>query len=441
MLSGRMPQASGSVTRAAEFGAWMTLALCLATLGGFDALSRLLSDHDNLGDSDYAAMAAAWLALAGWAAARSLDALPARGGVRRRWCITALLLAALPYSAMFETDLAFTLNACLLSLALAFVLTRIVATEALPAGFRVRGGGNHPRGSPAIADQREWQADERKIRDSFFSKAAEFTAYVTVEAEDQLFFVATEDSGIGRPLFVKRTRGDIRHLGTAVRLLAQVGLSSAGSTFVDVGANIGTTTVTALRRYEFARAVALEPAPANFRLLRHNLLANNIESAVTALHVAVTEAEGEQRLVLSGASSGAHVLAPAVPNKPASAVMVQAVTLDGLVARGVIDPAAVGLLWIDTVGHEADVLAGASVLVSAGVPLVVALRTRSERWPKKKGSLLRLLAGYTDFAELRVEARLTRDLSGLLNAIEKPGTDLLAVRRLRSQLCSVSLSV
>jgi hypothetical protein len=42
------------------------------------------------------------------------------------------------------------------------------------------------------------------------------------------------------------------------------------------------------------------------------------------------------------------------------------------------------------------------------------------------------LAGYTDFAELRVEAWLTRDLSGLLNAIEKPGTDLLAVRRLRS---------
>jgi FkbM family methyltransferase len=276
--------------------------------------------------------------------------------------------------------------------------------------------------------ERARPGSERKLREVFFSSAVELTPYLAVEAGEEVFFVATDDAGLGRQLFVKGIRKDMAHLRMAVGLLEELGIRSAGSTFVEVGANIGTTTVTALRRHHFGRGVALEPAPANFRVLRLNLVANEVDSDVTALQVAVADTEEERPLALSGKSSGAHVLAPAVPKNPASTVVVQAVTLDGLVARGVVDPAVVGLLWIDAAGHETEVIAGASLLVGAGVPLVTALRPRSESWPRKKESLLRLLAGYTDFAELRAKARLMNDLGGLLDAIELRGTNLLACR-------------
>jgi hypothetical protein len=53
--------------------AWVILALSLAALGGYDAVSRLVADHDNFGDAQYVLMGAAWLALAAWAGGLVLD--------------------------------------------------------------------------------------------------------------------------------------------------------------------------------------------------------------------------------------------------------------------------------------------------------------------------------------------------------------------------------
>jgi FkbM family methyltransferase len=279
--------------------------------------------------------------------------------------------------------------------------------------------------------ERTQRRRERKVRAAFFSRAGELTPYLAVEAHEALFFVATDDVGVGGRLFANGTRGDMKYLRTGVRLLEGLGVRISGSTFVDVGANIGTTTVTALRQHGFAHAVALEPAPSNFFLLRLNLVANEVESDVTALQVAVTDKEGDEQLALSCASSGSHVLTPVAPENAASMLTVQAVTLDGLVARGTIDPASVGLLWIDAAGHEIEALAGASALVDAGVPLIVALRTGTESWQAKKESLCRLLTGYTHFAKLRGHVRLRNDLDAVLDSIKRSSTDLLAARHPR----------
>ena len=272
---------------------------------------------------------------------------------------------------------------------------------------------------------------QRKLRRAFFSRAGALTPYLAVESHEAFFFVATDDLGVGQRLFANRTRGDMKHLRTGMSLLEELGVRTIGSTFVDVGANIGTTTVTALRQHGFAHAVALEPAPSNFFLLRINLVANEVESDVTALQVAVTDKEGDEQLALSPASSGSHVLTPVAPENAASAVAVQAVTLDGLAARGTIDPARVGLLWIDAAGHEIEALAGASALVDAGVPLIVALRTGTESWQAKKESLRQLLTGYTHFAKLRGHPRLRNDLDAVLDSIKRSSTDLLAARHPR----------
>jgi hypothetical protein len=63
----------------------------------------------------------------------------------------------------------------------------------------------------------------------------------------------------------------------AIQLLAKLGHSVRLTTFVDVGANIGTHTLWALR-YGFESAVCIEADADNFRLLRVNQILNDMEA-------------------------------------------------------------------------------------------------------------------------------------------------------------------
>jgi FkbM family methyltransferase len=214
-----------------------------------------------------------------------------------------------------------------------------------------------------------------------------------------------------------------------MRLLEEYRPIGTGAVFVDVGANIGTTTVRAIRRHRFARAVALEPAPQNFRTLRLNLVANDIDSRVTAVQAAVSDHDGRVELALSSRTSGEHTIVPANGASPAT-LTVEAVSLDGLVERGVLDADAVGLLWIDAQGAEGLVLAGATALLERGVPIALAVRPKLANWRESRNALVRLLADYTDFADLRRGKRPpTGDLASLLDSATDGGGDLLAVRR------------
>ncbi len=239
----------------------------------------------------------------------------------------------------------------------------------------------------------------------------------------------TDGGSLGMLLFIRRRRKDAKALNKSVRLLDEYGLGVAGSTFVDVGANIGTTTVIALRHHPFSRGVAIEPSPANFQTLRLNLTVNGLEGAVRALEAAVSDEEGERALVLSGMSCGGHTLYPQRLQSTAAGTMtVKAVTLDGLVARGEIDPAHIGLLWVDAAGSEVNALAGASTLIEAGVPIAMAVRAKLASWPEVRPGVVKLLAPYTDFALLRGTGQRSNDVSSLLSGLHG-NSDMLAVRR------------
>jgi hypothetical protein len=112
-----------AATTARTFVAWLALALVLGAFGGLDGVRRFVADHNNFGDGNFLALAAAWLVLAAWAAARSFDALPARRrGIRKGWFVSALLLGALPYALMIGSHLGHLLNVGLLFFALVSAL-------------------------------------------------------------------------------------------------------------------------------------------------------------------------------------------------------------------------------------------------------------------------------------------------------------------------------
>ena len=279
--------------------------------------------------------------------------------------------------------------------------------------------------------RKEAKRDLRR-RFAFVERASRITPHVAVEKEGALFFVPTrQKAGIDR--FAKREWKEKRHLQRALEALEAVGVDVPRSTFVDVGAHIGTTTITAVHRFGFRSALAFEPELGNFRLLRANLGMNGLEASIRTFNVALSDRVGNAELALQSANGTRHHLLEAGETADET-VRVPVTTLDSFVAHGRLDPAEAGLLWLDVEGHELEVLQGANRLLECSVSLVMEFAPRKLRRDGRLRSLHRLLAEhYTHVIDLRSrpdgsEARPLDALTELAEHYRKGFTDLLVFR-------------
>lgn len=215
-------------------------------------------------------------------------------------------------------------------------------------------------------------------RASFFDSAAARSEYLSVRSGEALFLVKAEDQHVGRALYIKGGRGDMKLLTRTLRALSAIHGPEAveGRTFVEVGANIGTTTVSALLFHPLGRAVALEPERENFVTLRLNLTVNGLDDRALAIHAAASSSLGTVELVVDPTSSGLHSVVPedmldGRGGRKGTPTTVPSVTLDSLVGANVLTVDEVALIWIDAEHHEGSILRGASELVEAGVPVLI----------------------------------------------------------------------
>ncbi|HEY0392204.1 MAG TPA: FkbM family methyltransferase [Solirubrobacterales bacterium] len=168
------------------------------------------------------------------------------------------------------------------------------------------------------------------------------------------------------------------------RLKARGGWSGAeGNGFLDIGANIGTATVTAFREGAFAEAICFEPLPDNHRLLLENLAENGLADRVQTMNVALSDHDGEAdfevspnnsgdgRVRVAGSTGGAN----AFGEETRQIVKVRLARLDTACEEGLIDLSKISLAWIDAQGHEGQILTGAKRLMRSSIPLV------TEVWP------------------------------------------------------------
>ena len=140
---------------------------------------------------------------------------------------------------------------------------------------------------------------DRGARASFLHRAEELTPLVAVDAEGARFLLDTSDENITPSLFLKRSRGEIRSLRRAAAALGALGLRRVGGTLIDIGANVGTTTISALREHGFERAVACEPEVRNVRLLELNLVANGLRERVKVCPIAVGDSDRDVELLVA----------------------------------------------------------------------------------------------------------------------------------------------
>ena len=116
------------------------------------------------------------------------------------------------------------------------------------------------------------------------------------------FFFSTHDLEIG-PYIYASGAYDPDELSWALDYL---GNPERGGLVLDVGANVGTTTISLLTRYGAASVEAFEPAPLNFKLLRCNLSLDELDTCASVKRIAVWDQDSDLRLELCDYNTGDH---------------------------------------------------------------------------------------------------------------------------------------
>ncbi|HEX4008899.1 MAG TPA: FkbM family methyltransferase [Solirubrobacteraceae bacterium] len=242
-------------------------------------------------------------------------------------------------------------------------------------------------------------------RDWFFRAAARFTPVLAVDSELGRILVSSNDDAVGRATFIHGGY-DYETISTIIALLERaVPGWPHGGVILEVGANIGTTTLMLARH---ADVIAFEPVPGNLEILRCNVVANQIDDRVTVRGVAVSDVAGFVTMELSGANSGDHRVRLTDRNGSLEEADRDTIRVPTIRLDDDIGDQPVALVWIDAQGHEAQILAGASRLLASGTPIVI------EYWPYG----LRRADGLE-----RLEALVAENFTTVIDTSRAPGDD------------------
>ena len=252
-----------------------------------------------------------------------------------------------------------------------------------------------------------------------------------VAGETEAFVISTSDKIIGRVVYATNAPFDFEKMKTVLSLLPG---GQQRTLLIDIGANIGTICIPAVKRGFFQRAIAVEPEPRNFSLLLANIHINMLSDKIVAHNLALgPQDNAEVSLELSDCNFGDHRVrisdTPGRYNEESrTTIVARSETLDSVIKS----VPANSLVWMDTQGFEGHVLSGASKSIRARIPMCLefwpyGLR-RNNGYSLFKEALLR--GGYQTLFELTdpTPNLLTSDcLDALYQKIGDRSTDVLVV--------------
>jgi FkbM family methyltransferase len=232
----------------------------------------------------------------------------------------------------------------------------------------------------------------------------------SVNVDGLQYFFPTSDWIIGRSLYIDG-RWDDEFLKAAIDLVAGLpgGRQVDDGIFVDVGANIGTTSVQALGRYHAKRAIVIEPSPQCLPYLYSNIAANRFSGRCDVIEAAVSDEAGEVAFRAGGDNSGAGEVLHGARDGTQDYI-IKSQRLDDIISFLGVDFGELSLVWVDTEGHECRVLSGAKKVIEANVPIVI------EFWPERLREngdydrLVEMLArSFRTIIDIRAHVQGTRD--------------------------------
>ncbi len=162
---------------------------------------------------------------------------------------------------------------------------------------------------------------------------------------------AGESGGIAQRLAGKRR--------LPLREILETRELAVGRVMIDIGANVGTTSIPRALLGDFDCVYAIEPDPGNYACLVRNIVTNGVRGLVLPDRVAIGDVDGEMTLRTMG--SGTHHLVTRPSDvREDERLTVPCLTLESWVHRMGIDLSDVSFIKSDTQGWDARVLAGAA---------------------------------------------------------------------------------
>ena len=135
-----------------------------------------------------------------------------------------------------------------------------------------------------------------------------------------------------------------------------------GGVMIDIGANIGTTSIPRVLLGDVERVYGVEPDPANYACLQRTIADNGLTAHVVIDRVALGSIDGEAELLVASRLGRHRLLAAGI--RKSSTIRVPAMRLDAWALRLGSDIDRVRYVKCDTQGWEAHVLAGAPDLLA-----------------------------------------------------------------------------
>lgn len=167
------------------------------------------------------------------------------------------------------------------------------------------------------------------------------------------------------------------------------------------------------------RVISIEPDTTNFRILRANQILNGKDEQFINVCAAAPDRDGVGLLELSPDNFSDHRVrldsSVAVQDLydydevKRNVIQTRLARIDTLLAENGVSAKELGLVWIDTQGHEGHALAGAQSLKSAKVPIV------AEFWPYG----LERSRGYKKLRDLLSEDACVYDLQQFIRSGSK----------------------
>lgn len=185
-----------------------------------------------------------------------------------------------------------------------------------------------------------------------------------------------------------------------------------GETFVDIGAHYGIYSLMVGKHFKNSKITAVEPLPNNSQTFLKNVSANNLKGRIDLKQLAVSDRIGSQEINVTEASDSvgfySHPLAETIGK-----IEVKTTTLDRLMPKS----KKVGIIKIDTEGHEIHVLKGMEKVLKNNpqVKLIVELNPESQKMAGfRKTQLLKRLD------ELGFSVFLIDDYQKFLHQLKPP---------------------
>ena len=213
------------------------------------------------------------------------------------------------------------------------------------------------------------------VKDNIYQRCLDFwqerrhKKYLSCDVEGCHYIASSADDAIMRSMYINQKNWSGRDMAVFRQLAAAYyGTTDGSGYFLDIGANIGTTSIYFKKNIDAGiKILAFEPDSENYRFLRINCLLNHMEEYVVLENIGLGDKEEQRALHKNVGNPGGNSI---LHDYDAGTEIIRITTLDQYLERHSYCLSEIKYIWIDTEGFEPCVLHGArQLLKKCAIPI------------------------------------------------------------------------